>query len=96
MTILTLYSFHYIIPGALNIAVLSVFNTLLLVNFFRKRTIGTVLLFFAYFSLWLNEVLVTAAFLMEAYFYSYYVCKGNAYYWSAVFSLYYQLDLFLW
>ncbi|NHJ84004.1 MAG: hypothetical protein FK734_00995 [Asgard group archaeon] len=67
MEVLTIYSLHYIIPGALNIVVLSVFNTLLLVNFFRKRTIGTLLLFFAYFSLWLNEALVTAAFLMEGY-----------------------------
>ncbi|MFW9923329.1 MAG: hypothetical protein ACFFDW_08605 [Candidatus Thorarchaeota archaeon] len=60
------YSYHYLIAGFLNIAILAGMLILLLRNFFRKRTVGTFLLILAYGSLLTNEVLTTTAFIHEA------------------------------
>lgn len=63
---ITPYTYHYILPGFLNIIILAIFVGLLFRNFFKKRTIGTFLLIMTYTFLLGNEVLATTSFLLEA------------------------------
>ncbi|HUT80741.1 MAG TPA: hypothetical protein VMZ29_06005 [Candidatus Bathyarchaeia archaeon] len=59
------FSYPYLIAGALNVLILGVFVLLLLRNFFKKRTIGTFLLIMTYTNLFLDELFLAIAFLLE-------------------------------
>ncbi|NHJ03703.1 MAG: hypothetical protein EAX90_02690 [Candidatus Heimdallarchaeota archaeon] len=64
--VLTGYSFNYIIAGAFDVVILSIFIILLLRHFFSKRTIGTLMLIMAYGNIFINEILATTAFILES------------------------------
>ncbi len=63
--VLSSYSYYYLIAGIINFTVLSFLLVLLIIHFFRKRTVGTFLLIMTYASVWINEILVTLAFYLE-------------------------------
>jgi len=68
MAIFSSYSYFYLVAGLVNTIMLTFFLILLVVHFFRKRTVGTFLLIMTYSSVWGNEILTTLAFFLEGYF----------------------------